>query len=515
MGGMEGQELIEEVICSSSMPTVTVPPASSSAERTTVSPPLDLAMNEQMANLLEPLTADIRLIKDHTVSRGDLDAAVQPLRDDVANDLSWMEMCGVAVPTWCYCSDVAKCAGERWPLRQHERTEGSDTHDTELRLLKYLGKVVCLGIQANVVTWAPFLFVPWYLQGYILCGIHGHDSEEAHIPDRMPLVFLPIVLWNLCLEIRAFRHILPCVLRATTLKIFGKECTFWIFVFCYAGPLSVMANLGKWGKTMVLMEIVKTGTVCNDDTQHLSFAAVAVVLWLAMLLQIPYIWLAVWPTGAVEDTKNKIPYPEFNRSELKNVLDRPNVNCVYKTRLEPNQTHQLAIFYVADGARWASIQCCELCYFAVQHKARKAGSTAMKALKRTVTRFVLLMALESTGCLVLQIAVLKDRTKRNPGASQWFNILSLFFGAIMGLYGMFDTYERVASYYKDVHIGHGKFRERLLEDQTKTLEHFPDEPRAIQDADWWYWLFFVFASIETLVLMQAISTIAICGNLYP
>jgi len=117
------------------------------------------------------------------------------------------------------------------------------------------------------------------------------------------------------------------------------------------------------------------------------------------------------------------------------------------------------------------------------------------------------MLFESTLFLVLQIAVLQDRTKQNPGAPRLFNVLSLFFGAIMGLYGLIVTYGRVASYYTDVCIGHQKFTQLPLEVRESVISFFPREKIILSDANWWYWLFIVFAGIEFLVLMKAIATL--------
>merc|ERR1719394_399056 len=78
------------------------------------------------------------------------------------------------------------------------------------------------------------------------------------------------------------------------------------------------------------------------------------------------------------------------------------MNVVYRTYLEPMQTHMHALFVLADGARWATIKNFEVGYLSAFHAPRQQGSTAFKALRVTMRRSCVFLCRETAPFLIAQ-----------------------------------------------------------------------------------------------------------------
>lgn len=264
-----------------------------------------------------------------------------------------------------------------------------------------------LSISGNVMTWVPFICLPWVLRQFADCQSTG----LATIDRKWYFLFAFFILISLALEWLAFRHVFPCVLRVYTPTVLG--CTFSAGVYMVVQfGISAVAHADVMTNSIFLARVLRT----HDCDPHL-FAWGPwpwLALWVSMLIQVLYVVLSVFPRSSrVWGHDIKRYYPSF---DLKRWGE--NMNVVYRTYLEPMQTHQNAIFVLADGARWATIKNFDNGYLSAFHAPRQQGSSAFKALRATMRRSCVFLCLETAPFLIAQWCVFWDATLQQATLQQ-------------------------------------------------------------------------------------------------
>ena len=167
---------------------------------------------------------------------------------------------------------------------------------SELKLMKYLGNVVWNGIIANFLTWVPFIFFPWLT--LVATGLR--QDESAHLPVLLVcfLCFGSTITYNVWLEFKSLKDVLPCVLRVATPTVLGCEVPWYVFlVNCVFYTL--ICHLDTMTNALFLAKLFT-----SPNRQHLIFGLITVgyagvLLWLMMLGQAFFVLLSVYPIGKV------------------------------------------------------------------------------------------------------------------------------------------------------------------------------------------------------------------------
>lgn len=411
-----------------------------------------------------------------------------------------LQMSGESVPQWAYNIEAHTAAAEL-------------PEDDKEYSLKLMGPAVKYGIQANVVFWLLFVLCPPMGIG-IMFFVRAYSHEEGLIDvpwwALLPL-YAPFLLWSLWLEFQGLKFVMPAAVNFVgNPRICGLELTFAKF-FAIAWPVSVVGHVDVVTNALFIANLAATTSSSPafvnawKHTQgslapvgKLPLPCMPYVLWISVLLQPIYVFAVVKQMGSIKNNRNRLDFPRDY--ELKHASEIRIQVSVYKTMLEPVQTHMGATMALAGGARQATILFQEITYMQKLHARRNVGTTAYKVMKQEAALGVLRLLLEAALFLTVQTTSL-IASKHVMGKPNRNTQVSILLSVLMGFCNFVLLGRRLISYYADVKLGHHAFKCLSLEERKKRLENYPQEQRVTQHA--------LVLLILTIAAMAAIAILFI------
>lgn len=391
-----------------------------------------------------------------------------------------LHMSGELVPRWAYNIDAHRAAAEL-------------PEDDKEYSLKMMGTAVKYGIQANCVFWIVFVLIPLVGIGIIFVRTYSHEDGLIDAPWWALLpIYGPLLLGSLWFEFQGLKFVMPAAVNFVGSPcICGIELTFAQFS-AIAWPISVVGHMDVLTNALFIANLIATtysSPAFVNAWKHTQGSLVPVgkvplpcmpfVLWISVLLQPIYVSAVVKQMGSVKNTRNGKDFPRDY--ELKHASDIRIQVSVYKTMLEPVQTHMGATMALAGGARQATILFQEIAYMHNLHARRNVGTTAYKVLKKEAALGTLRLLLETALFATVQtksVIVNKHVTGKSNRNTQ----VSILLSVLVGFYTFVMLGQRLITYYADVKLGHHAFNCLSPEERKTRLKHYPQEQRVTQRA---------------------------------
>lgn len=409
-----------------------------------------------------------------------------------------LQMGGETVPQFAYDIDAYRAMRE---LPEHRKDYA----------LKMIGPAVKYGIKANRLLWSFFVGYPTVLV-CIVCFVRpGSDAEGLmEFPLLTLLPYAPVLICSLWWEYQGLKFVMPAAVTFVgSPRICGRDLTFAEFCFV-AWPLSVVSHMDVVTNALFIANLSATissspkfvdawshwrqgpqgSQVSQGSLASIESLALALVGWIRLpwmpvllgtlvLLQPICVFAAVKQIGSVTNNRNGSEFPcDY---ELKCASQMPNQVSVYRTRLEPVQTHMGAIMALAGGARQATICFQESTYMRKVHSMRRVGTTAYKVMKKESLLGSLQLVVETALFLNVQTNAI-FANKFVTGKINRSTQVSIILSVLAGLRNIFSLAQRLISYYADVELGHQAFNSLSPKDRDERLRNYAQEERVCQDA---------------------------------